>query len=120
MPGFVVDSASMVSCFHQAPAALPPVPRVLVSLVPVATVPPAGPRIPVAGCLFQVPVPGGTKPQPCVVVEWANISMRVTVMGQPLYLQAPPGPGNGVCKSAEQIPQGIPTVKKLQTRVIAS
>jgi hypothetical protein len=42
------------------------------------------------------------------------------VMGQPLYLQAPPGPGNGVCKSAEQIPQGIPTVKKLQTRVIAS
>lgn len=120
MPGFVLDSASMVSCFHQAPATLTPVPRVLVNMIPVATVPPTGPRIPVTGCLFQVPVPGGTKPQPCVTVEWANVSTRVTVMGQALYLQAPPGPGNGVCKSVEQIAQGVPTVKKLQTRVIAS
>jgi hypothetical protein len=120
MPGFVVDSASMISCFHQAPATLAPVPRVLVSGSPVATVPPAGPKIPVTGCPFQVPVGAGTKPQPCVIVEWANVSTRVTVMGQPLYLQASPGPGNGICRSAEQFPQGIPTLKKLQSRVVAT
>jgi hypothetical protein len=120
MPGFVVDSASMISCFHQAPAPLAPVPRVLLSTSPVATVPPTGPRIPVTGCPFQVPVPGGTKPQPCVTIEWANVSTRVKVMTQPLYLQAlPPNPGNGLCKSIEPIPQGAPTLKKLQTRVFA-
>jgi hypothetical protein len=86
----------------------------------VATVPPPGPKIPVTACPFQVPIGTGTKPQPCVIVEWANVSIRVTVMGQALYLQSSPGPGNGLCKSAEQIPQGAPTVKKLQTRVIAT
>jgi hypothetical protein len=120
MPGFVVDSASQVSCFHQAPGALVPVPRVTVSGSPVATVPPSGPKIPVSGCPFQVPIGTGTKPQPCVTIEWANVSARVTVMGQPLYLQSSPGPGNGICKSAEQIPQGAPAVKKLQTRVTAT
>jgi hypothetical protein len=121
MPGFVVDSASLVSCFHQAPGTLTPVPRVLLSAIAVATVPPAVPMIPVAGCPFQVPVGAGTKPQPCVNIQWANISARVKVLGQPLFLQAlPPTPGNGVCQSVEQIPQGAPTLKKLQTRVFAT
>jgi hypothetical protein len=117
MPGFVVDSTSMVSCLHQGVGALTPFPRVTVSGSPVATVPPTSPRIPVLpGCIFTV----GTKPQPCVVVLWANVSARVTVLGQGLVLQASPGPGDGVCQSAEQAPQGTPTLKKLQQRVIAT
>jgi hypothetical protein len=118
MPGFIVDSASQVSCFHQSgQGTLTPQPRVTVSGSPVATVPATGPRIPVApGCTFTV----GTKPQPCATIEWANVSARVKVMGQSLYLQSSPGPGNGLCKSAEQAPQGIPTLKKLQQRVTAT
>jgi hypothetical protein len=119
MPGYIVDSASMVSCFHQGPGTLAPVARVTVSGSPVATVPPSGAKIPVSGCPFQVPIGTGTKPQPCVTIEWLNTSARVKVMGQALYLQSSPGPGNGLCKSADQIPQGAPAVKKLQTRVTA-
>jgi hypothetical protein len=115
MPGYVVHSAAGISCLHQGVVPLTPVPRVLVDNVPVTTVSPGARMTPVVGCIFTV----GTKPQPCVVVEWANVSKRVTVMGQPLYLQAPPGPGNGLCKSAEQAPQGVPTLKKLQLRVSA-
>jgi hypothetical protein len=121
MPGYVLDSTCGLSCFHQAPAPLTPAPRVLVSGSPVATVPPTSPKIVIPpGCPFQVPIGTGTKPQPCVTITWANPSTRVTVMGQALLLQAGPGPGNGMCQSAEQIPQGAPTFKKMQTRVLAS
>jgi hypothetical protein len=122
MPGYVVDSASMIKCLHGIPAPLAPMPRVLLSGSPVTTVPPTGPRMGVApGCPFQVPVGAGTKPQPCVTIDWANVSTRVTVLGQPLYLQAlPPAPGNGICKSAEQISQGVPSLGKLQLRVVAT
>ena len=119
MPGLVLHAGAQVSCFHAAPAAVAPsVPRVLVSGSPVTTVS----TLPVAGCPFQVPVGPGTKPQPCITVNWAAVSARVFAMGQPLLLQLPPGPGPGagVCKSVEQIPQGVPQVRAMQTRVIAS
>lgn len=117
MPGFVMHAEAVVTCFHQAPAKLVPAARVLVSMLPVATVP----ALPVAGCLFQIPIGTGTKPQPCVKIQWANISARVKVLGQPLLLQAPPGPGpgGGVCQSIEQIPQGAPIVNAMQVRVSA-
>jgi hypothetical protein len=87
----------------------------------VATVPPADPQLPVAGCVFQIPFGAGTKPQPCVKVQWANISARVTVLGRPLFLQAlPPTPGNGLCVSIDPFPQWPPLLKKLQTRVFAT
>jgi hypothetical protein len=115
MPGFFLHTGASVSCTHKAPAMIPPAqPRVTVSGMPVATL---NAKITVAGCPFQVPVGVGTKPQPCVTIQWANVSTRVTVMGQPVLLQANPGPGVGVCQSAEQIPQGPPFVDSLQTRV---
>jgi hypothetical protein len=118
MPGFVLHSNFGMQCFHAAPCMTAPVqPRVLVSGQPVAI---ATNMINVApGCPFQVPVGAGTKPQPCVTVKWANLSTRVVVMGQPVLLQATPGPGAGVCQSAEQIPQGAPVVSAMQTRVLA-
>jgi hypothetical protein len=119
MPGLVLHAGAQVACFHAAPATVAPAgPRVLVSGQPVATLA----TLPVAGCPFQVPVPGGTKPQPCVTVNWLMVSARVLVNGQPVLLQTPPGPGTGpgLCKSAEQIPQGAPQVRAMQTRVIAS
>lgn len=120
MPGLMLHVGAQLGCTHQATATIAPgQTRVLVNAQPVAT---SGNQIAVAGCPFQIPVGAGTKPQPCVKVIWANVSSRVLVMGQPVLLQAPPGPGPGgaACQSIEQIPQGPPTVRTVQTRVIAT
>lgn len=107
-----------VQCTHGAKATIAPSqPRVVMNGQPVATM--TSPIV-VAGCPFQVPVPGGTKPQPCVTVKWAMPSARFTVGGQPAALLPAPGPGPGVCQSAEQIPQGPPVVSAVQTRVVGS
>jgi hypothetical protein len=120
MPGLMLHLGAQLACPHQVPATIAPgQPRVSVLGGPVAT---SLNQITVAGCPFQIPVGAGTKPQPCVRVVWANQSSRVTVMGQPVLLQAPPGPGpgGGVCQSVEQIPQGPPTVRTIQPKVVAT
>jgi hypothetical protein len=118
MPGFMLHVGATIQCTHLAPAATAPTqPRVLVSGQPVAV---SSNVILVAGCLFQIPTPGGPKPQPCVKVQWGLQSTRVLVMGQPALLQPSPGTGPGICQSVEQIPQGPPTVSALQMRVMAT
>ena len=82
--------------------------RVLVGGQPVATM---GDQYLVAGCAFTVP---GPKPQPCIKVQWLVPATRVMVNGQPAILQT----STGLCLSAEQIPQGPPTVVATQPRVI--
>jgi hypothetical protein len=67
----------------------------------------------VAGCSFQVPIGTGTKPQPCVKVQWLTPAARVKVMSQFVLLQD----SKGLCQSAEQIPQGPPTAAATQARV---
>lgn len=119
MPGLVLHAGAQVSCFHAAPATVAPsAPTVQVSGSPVTTVR----KLPVGGCPFQIPVGAGTKPQPCITVDWVMVSTKVRVYGQPLLLQAPPGsgPGAGECKTAEQLTQGVPQVSTMQTRVIAT
>ena len=66
----------------------------------------------IAGCPFQIPVGAGTKPQPCVKVQWVAPATRVTVNGQPAILQT----STGLCQSVEQIPQGPPSVVVVQMR----
>jgi len=66
----------------------------------------------VAGCPFQIPVPGGTKPQPCVTIEWQAAATRVKVGGTAVLLQS----SIGLCKSAEGIVQGTAIVAGVQTR----
>ena len=80
--------------------------RVLVSGQPVATL---SDIYQIAGCAFTV----GTKPQPCLSVRWLAPATRVLVNGQPAILQT----SSGICQSAEQIPQGPPTVVATQPRV---
>ncbi len=84
--------------------------RVMVNGLPVATM---GDTYVVAGCSFTIP-PG--KPQPCVKVQWLVPATRVLVNGQPAILQT----STGLCQSAEQIPQGPPTVVATQPRVIGA
>jgi hypothetical protein len=83
--------------------------RVFVSGQPVATM---SDQFMVAACAFMV----GMKPQPCLKVQWLQPAMRVTVMAQPAILQT----STGLCLSAEQIPQGPPTVIVTQLRATAT
>jgi hypothetical protein len=95
-------------CPHAGPiSVVPGNTRVLVSGTPVAT---TADQYLVAGCVFTV----GTKPQPCVTVRWLVPAARVMVNGVPVVLQA----STGLCFSAEQIPQGPPTIVSTQPRVV--
>lgn len=108
MPGFLYHVGASAICPHggQVNTVSSNV-RVMVSGQPVATF--ADTSL-VAGCVFTLP---NGKPQPCVKVQWLTPAARVMVGGQPALLQTSPG----LCQSAEQIPQGPPTVIAGQIRV---
>lgn len=109
MPGLVMHVGATVNCPHTAPAqTVSSNSRVLVSGAQVATI---ADQTTVSGCPFVV----GTKPQPCVIVQWSVPAARVMVNGQPALLSTSPG----LCKSAEQIPQGLALVTATQARVVA-
>jgi hypothetical protein len=118
MPGYLLHVNAAMTCQHVAgQARIAPVQtRVMVSAQPVATIPPGAPTIAVAVCPFTLP---NGKPQPCVTVRWGMPTSRVMVMGLPAMVAANPGPGPGICQSAEQIPQGAPVVGAMQARVFA-
>lgn len=111
MPGFLLAVGSTVQCTHAAPATASTTnTRVLVGGTPAVT---ASDAHTVTGCPFTVP---GPKPQPCVTVTWVPAT-RVLVGGKPVVVQVT-GPGQGVCKSAEQAPQGPPVIAAVQPRVM--
>ncbi len=114
MPGFILHVNMVMQCPHFIPCVTAPAqPRVVVSTQPIAT---AANLINVMpGCPFFV----GTKPQPCTTVKWLNVSTRVMVAGQPVLLQASPGPGAGIALSGI-IPNGPPVVSQMQMRVTAT
>ena len=102
MPGPILHLGATVLCGHGGQA-LPtaPVPRVLVSGQPVATI--AAPYA-VAGCPFTT--------APCVTAQWVVGSGRVLAMGQPVAIQT----GVAVCA-----PNGAPLVATVvQPRVMAT
>src|SRR5262252_9292519 len=104
MPGPILHLGATVLCAHGGQAVpTAPVPRVLVSAQPVATI--AAPYA-VAGCPFVPPAPG-----PCDTGQWALGALRVLAMGQPVAIQA----GVSVCA-----PTGTPLIPSVvQPRVIA-
>lgn len=111
MPGFLFHVGASAICPHGGQVStISTNTRVLVSSQPVATL---SDTYLVAGCAFTVP---GPKPQPCVKAQWLVPATRVFVNGQPAILQT----STGICQSAEQIPQGPPTVVATQTRVIGT
>ena len=115
MPGMLLHVGATILCPHGAGQAtiVPSNARVLVSKQPVAVLPDT---TTVAGCPFQVPIGTGTKPQPCVTARWLVPATRVLVMQKPALLST----SSGLCQSAEQIPQGPPTVTVTQMRVRAT
>jgi hypothetical protein len=114
MPGPLLHVGAGLACPHAATAQVVPVlARVLLNGAPVAT---AADQYPVVGCPFQVPVGAGTKPQPCVRLQWTAPALRVLVNGAPPILATSAGLG----LSVEQIPQGPPIVTTVQPRVVAT
>jgi hypothetical protein len=104
MPGPVLHFGATVLCAHGGQAApTAPVPRVLVSGQPVATI--AAPYV-VIGCPGVPPaVP------PCVTGQWVIGATRVLALGQPVAIQT----GVAVC-----VPTGTPLIPVVvQPRVIA-
>ncbi len=113
MPGFIVQVGGVVACFHQGSVSVVPSnQRVLLGVQQALTVS----DIPaVAGCPFQVPVPGGTKPQPCVTVQ-LETATKVLIDNRPALILTPAAVG----VSVEQIKQGPPNSAAVQAKVIAT
>lgn len=110
MPGFLLHVGATALCPHAGQVSIVSTnARVLVSNQPVAML---NDTYLVAGCPFMV----GNKPQPCVKVQWLVPAARVLVNNQPAILQT----STALCLSAEQIPQGPPTVVVTQVRVKGS
>jgi hypothetical protein len=114
MPGQLLHLAAGIKCMHGGTdTAQSTNVRVRVSGMVVLT---SADAYPVLGCPFQVPAPSGTKPQPCVRIQWAALAARVKVNGTPPILAT--SGGNGI--SAEGIPQGPPVVAGFQIRAVAT
>jgi hypothetical protein len=110
MPGFLYHLGATAICPHGGQiSVVSSNTRVLVNGTPVATI---SDFFPIAGCVFTVP---GPKPQPCIQAKFLVPAARVTVNGQPALIQT----STGLCQSAEQIPQGPPSILVTQTRVVA-
>lgn len=105
MPGAILHAGATVLCAHGGQATpTAPVPRVMVSGQPVATI--AAPYA-VAGCPFPSSSGG-----PCVTGQWVVGAARVMAMGQPVAIQS----GSAVCA-----PTGTPLLPVVvQPRVIAT
>lgn len=111
MPGFIVTTAASAICTHGASVSIMSSnTRVKAGGAPIAVM---SDVYTVSGCPFQVPIGTGTKPQPCVSLRWIAVATRVRVGGQFVVLQT----SSAICQSAEQIPQGPPTVVSTQMRV---
>lgn len=113
MPGFLLHENAVVNCTHGAKATIVTTnKRVKVMGQAVAVVVDV---TTVAGCPFQIPVGAGTKPSPCLKIQWSAPAARVKVMGQPVLVQS----SVGLCQSPEQAPQGNAIVAGQQQRVKA-
>jgi hypothetical protein len=107
-PVFHVGASAMCPHGGQVTTA-PGAAKVLVGGQPAATM---GDTYTVAGCAFMV----GTKPQPCVKVQWLAPAVRVLIGGQPAILST----SSGLCQSAEQIPAGPPSVANTQMKAMGT
>lgn len=80
MTGFLLHLNATVQCSHMGTATpTSPIPNVLVSGMPITTMPP--PYV-IAGCPFT----NGVTPQPCVTAQWTSAATKVMSGGQPVLL----------------------------------
>ncbi len=107
MPGAILQQGCMIQCPHGGVAQVVTSNR-KVKLGGSPVLLPTDTFI-VAGCPFTI----GTKPQPCLTIEWMLEAVRVKADGVGVLLES----SVGLCKSAEGVPQGTALVSAVQTRV---
>lgn len=113
MTSFVLTQSATIMCPHGGTVTMIPSQfQVMADGSPVLVLSDTGT---VAGCPFQIPTPGGPKPQPCVTVRWMVSIARWTIGGTPVLNRD----AVGLCYSAEQIPQGPPNIVVTQMKVKA-
>ena len=66
----------------------------------------------ISGCPFQIPVGAGTKPSPCVTVQWLVTNLKTQVNSTATLSSN----SVGLCLSAEQLPQGSVSVVNTQAK----
>ncbi len=114
MTGPMLHVGAGISCTHGAPAQVAPgSPRVLLSGQPAAAMADVWT---IVGCPFQIPIGTGTKPSPCVRVQWTVPATRVMINGSPALTVSSVGMG----MSPEGLPQGPPIPTVVQPRVVAT
>jgi hypothetical protein len=110
MPTPIAHVGAAAQCPHGGPVTfIPSAPRVLVSGMPVATLPD---QAMVAACVFNV----SGAPHPCLRVQWILPALRVKANLVPVILQT----SAGLCLAADQAPQGPPIISATQPRVLGT
>lgn len=113
MPGNILTISSTVLCMHGGSAILTTAnSKVMADNVPALL---ESDVHAVAGCPFQIPVGVGTKPSPCIRIEWSGGSAQVQVNGVGVLLQS----SIGKCFSPEGAMQGIANIVNTQLKVSA-
>ena len=112
MPGLLIQSGAIITCPHSGGVSAQSGPRVLLSGRPALTM---ANVLTVSGCTFQIPTPGGPKPQPCITVR-VEAATKVLLNNVPGAILTPVA----MCYSIEQIPQGPPNSSAIQKKVIAT
>ena len=113
MPGFVLTTGSMVLCLHGGQAMLTTAnTKVAVDGMPALL---ESDVHSVAGCPFQIPIGTGTKPSPCIRIEWLAGAIQLQVNGVGVLLQS----SVGMCYSPEGAPQGVASIVNTQTKLSA-
>jgi len=113
MPGNVLNVSSTVLCMHGGSAILTTSnSKLMVDNVPALL---ESDVHSVAGCPFQIPVGPGTKPSPCIRIEWSMGATQMQVNGVGVLLQS----SIGKCYSPESAMQGMANIVNTQTKVSA-
>lgn len=110
MPGNILTVTSTVMCTHGGQAILTTAnSKLLVDSVPALL---ESDVHAVAGCPFQIPVGVGTKPSPCIRIEWSAGTTQLNVNGTGVLTRT----SVGKCISPEGAPQGVAIIANTQVR----
>ena len=113
MPGDILNISSTVMCMHGGSAILTTAnTKVMVDNVPALL---ESDVHSVAGCPFQIPIGTGTKPSPCIRIEWSAGSTKMQVNGAGVLVKS----SIGKCYSPEGAMQGMANIANTQLKVSA-
>lgn len=113
MPGNVLTTGSTVLCTHGGSATLTTAnSRIMSDNMPALL---ESDVHTVSGCPFQIPIGTGTKPSPCIRIEWSAGSTQLQINGVGVLVQS----SVGKCYSAEGAVQGVASIVNTQMKVSA-